>query len=88
MPDYAFYITNQIAKPLAQVFGLQVELIPGVTGAALATTRKARDVVAAREALAESLLFEKILLEAARRPEAMEARGQRSITSLFAKKSV
>ena len=88
VPDYAFYITNQIAKPLAQVFGLQVELIPGVTGAALATTRKARDVVAAREALAESLLFEKILLEAARRPEAMEARGQRSITSLFAKKSV
>ena len=88
VPDYAFYITNQIAKPLAQVFGLQVELIPGVTGAALATTRKARDVVAAREALAESLLFEKILLDAARRPEAMEARGQRSITSLFAKKSV
>ena len=29
-PDFLFYITNQIAKPVAQVFGLVVDKLPGV----------------------------------------------------------
>jgi DNA polymerase elongation subunit (family B) len=82
-PDYAFYITNQIAKPVAQVFGLEVESMPGVKPADIEATQKARDVVAAREALAEKILFEKILHDAAHRPEVMEARGQKSIASFF-----
>jgi DNA polymerase elongation subunit (family B) len=64
-PDYAFYITNQIAKPVAQVFGLVVEQLPGFTTAALAASRR-KDPVAAREALAEELLFADLLEEAGR----------------------
>jgi len=88
VPDYAFYITNQIAKPVSQVFGLQVERIPGVTSAAITSAKNARDPVAAREKLAESLLFGKLLLDASRTAEAMEARGQRSIASMFAVQSI
>ena len=60
-PDYAFYITNQIAKPVAQVFGLVVEKLPGVTKAELEAANKAKKPVDARERLAEKLLFGKIL---------------------------
>ena len=81
--DYPFYITNQIAKPVAQVFGLEVEKLPGVTKVALAATVKAKDPVAAREALAESLLFGKLLVEASHAPETMERRGQKSIMSFL-----
>jgi DNA polymerase elongation subunit (family B) len=83
-PDYAFYITNQIAKPLSQVFGLAVENMPGVTVTAINKTAKAVKPVKEREKLAESLLFEKVLLDAARRPEVMESRGQKSIAAMFA----
>jgi DNA polymerase elongation subunit (family B) len=83
LPDYAFYITNQIAKPVAQVFGLAVEHMPGAPAAAIAAARSARDPVAERERVAESLLFETILRDAARTPAAMEARGQRSIATFF-----
>jgi DNA polymerase elongation subunit (family B) len=82
-PDYAFYITNQIAKPVAQVFGLEVESMPGVKSTDIEATKKARDPVAAREALAEKILFEKILYDAAHKPEVMEAKGQKSIASFF-----
>jgi len=82
-PDYAFYITNQIAKPVSQVFGLAAEHIPGVKLADLETCNKSKDPVAAREKLADSLLFQTILLNAARDPATMEAKGQRSIASLF-----
>jgi DNA polymerase elongation subunit (family B) len=81
--DYPHYITNQIAKPVAQVFGLEVEKLPGVTKAAIASTLKARDPVAAREALASSLLFDKLLVEASRDPETMERKGQTSIASFL-----
>jgi DNA polymerase elongation subunit (family B) len=64
VPDYAFYITNQIAKPVAQVFGLVVEKLPGVKPHQVAATKKARDPVAAREALAEELLFGDLLVTA------------------------
>ena len=82
-PDYAFYITNQIAKPVAQVFGLAVESIPGVKKTDLAHCMKARDPVEAREKLAYSLLFENVLVESSRVPAKMEANGQRSMASFF-----
>jgi DNA polymerase elongation subunit (family B) len=81
--DYPHYITNQIAKPIAQVFGLEVEKLPGVTNAAIAAAARAKDPVIAREALAESLLFEKLLLDASRTPEAMERKGQKSMLSFL-----
>jgi DNA polymerase elongation subunit (family B) len=81
--DYPHYITNQIAKPIAQVFGLEVEKLPGVTRSAIIATSKAKDPVAAREALAQSLLFDKLLLEASRTPETMERKGQTSITKFL-----
>jgi len=82
-PDYAFYITNQIAKPVAQVFGLALEHMPGVRTTDLDACRRAKDPVAAREALAESILFSKILVDAARVPETMAAKGQVSIATFF-----
>jgi DNA polymerase elongation subunit (family B) len=60
-PDYAFYITNQIAKPVAQVFGLVVEKLPGVTKSDLEALAKSKKPVDARERLAEKLLFGRIL---------------------------
>jgi DNA polymerase elongation subunit (family B) len=81
--DYPHYITNQIAKPIAQVFGLEVEKLPGVTRSAIIATSKAKDPVVAREALAQSLLFDKLLLEASRTPETMERKGQTSITKFL-----
>jgi DNA polymerase elongation subunit (family B) len=76
-PDYMFYITNQIAKPISQVFGLVVEQLPGV---------KPHQVVAAktpeaREKLAEELLFGDLLRDAKR-----DASGQKDLRSWFTKK--
>ena len=76
-PDYAFYITNQIAKPVAQVFGLVVEQLPGFKPHKLAATKK-KDPVEAREALAEELLFGDLLIEADKK-----ARGQTDLRSWF-----
>jgi hypothetical protein len=50
---------------------------------AIRACERARDPVAAREKLAEKALFAQALLDAARVPEAMEARGQKSIASFF-----
>jgi DNA polymerase elongation subunit (family B) len=83
MPDYSFYITNQIAKPVSQVFGLALESLTGLRSTEIEGCKKARDPVAARESLAESYLFEKVLAVANRAPAAMEAKGQKSIASFF-----
>jgi DNA polymerase elongation subunit (family B) len=80
-PDYAFYITNQIAKPVSQVFGLAVEAFCAPNDVAAAN--HAKDPVAAREACAQTALFKKALVEAARAPARMEAKGQRSIATMF-----
>jgi DNA polymerase elongation subunit (family B) len=80
-PDYAFYITNQIAKPVSQVFGLAIEAFCKPND--VSATTHAKDPVAAREACAEAALFKKALLEASRSPAAMEAKGQRSIAAMF-----
>jgi DNA polymerase elongation subunit (family B) len=66
-PDYAFYITNQIAKPVSQVFGLVVERLPGFTAQRLALiAHKKSNPADAREALAEELLFGDMLADARR----------------------
>lgn len=80
-PDYAFYITNQIAKPVAQVFGLALEYMPNVTAAQKRAADKAKKPVEAREKLALEALFGKALLDAKRDPKAMAARGQTSMAS-------
>ena len=82
-PDYAFYITNQIAKPVSQVFGLAVAHIPGAKAADISACNSAKDPVAAREALAEKLLFESVLLEASRAPATMKSSGQLSMATFF-----
>jgi DNA polymerase elongation subunit (family B) len=82
-PDYAHYITNQISKPVAQVFALALEHLSGIREVELNTAKKARDPVAAREKLAIKMLFEGALQDAARDPAAMAARGQKSIMSFF-----
>jgi DNA polymerase elongation subunit (family B) len=85
-PDYVHYITNQIAKPVSQLFALELEKLPGVKQADLDQCLKSRDPVAAREKLAESILFGALLKEESHRPEVMEAKGQRSIAAMFGKK--
>ena len=62
-PDYGFYITNQIAKPVSQVFGLVVDKLPGVKRYDLDIAKRAKDPVEAREKLASNLLFGPILAE-------------------------
>jgi DNA polymerase elongation subunit (family B) len=84
-PDYPFYVTNQIAKPVAQMFGLVVEHIPGVLAADVAACKRAKKPVEAREKLAMKLLFDNVLQQAAQRPENMAKKGQHSIASMFAK---
>jgi len=76
-PDYMFYITNQIAKPVAQVFGLVVDRLPGVKAHQLA----AASTAVAREKLAEELLFGDLLRVAKR-----DASGQTSLLTFFGKK--
>ncbi len=80
-PDYAFYITNQIAKPVAQVFGLALEYMPNVTPVQKRAADKAKKPVEAREKLALEALFGKALLDARRDPKAMAARGQSSMAA-------
>jgi DNA polymerase elongation subunit (family B) len=82
-PDYAIYITNQIAKPVAQVFALGLEYMKNVTPAEIRAANNARNPVDAREKLASKALFDFALREAERDPVAMEARGQKSIASFF-----
>ena len=77
-PDYMFYITNQIAKPVSQVFGLVVERLPGVKRHQLEAAARAKDPVAAREKLAEELLFGDLLADARR-----EASGVADLRSFF-----
>ena len=76
-PDYTFYITNQIAKPVAQVFGLVVEQLPGVKAHQLTAAK----TVEAREKLAEELLFGDLVRDAKR-----EASGQHDLRNWFSKK--
>lgn len=80
-PDYIFYITNQIAKPVSQVFGLVVEQLPGVKKSQLDSIKRAKDPIAAREELAEELLFGDMIADARR-----EAAGIADLRSFFTKR--
>jgi len=73
-PDYTFYITNQIAKPVAQVFGLVVAQLPGVKAHQIAAAKTAAE----KEKLAEELLFGDLLRDAKR-----DASGQKDLRSWF-----
>lgn len=87
-PDYAFYITNQIAKPVAQVFGLVVEKLPGIEKkkAELELLKRTpkNKLTDARERLAEHLLFSKILDDIAK--VRLKKTGQRLMTDYGARK--
>jgi DNA polymerase elongation subunit (family B) len=81
-PDYIHYITNQIAKPIAQVFGLVVDQLPGYKPHMLTNSKKKHKPAEAREAIAEELLFGDLLRDAQR-----EAAGQRDLRSFFGAKA-
>lgn len=75
-PDYAFYITNQIAKPVAQVFGLVVEKLPGIKKTEIARINAIADPgkrVDAREMYASELLFGTILSKISKERKAADA---------------
>jgi DNA polymerase elongation subunit (family B) len=74
-PDFLFYITNQIAKPVAQVFGLVVDRLPEVKPHQLRGLDSA-----GREKLAEELLFGAALRVARR-----DAAGLVDIRGFFGK---
>jgi DNA polymerase elongation subunit (family B) len=76
--DYTFYITNQIAKPVSQVFGLVLDQLPGYKAHMMAHSKKKHKPVEAREAIAEELLFGDLLRDAQR-----EAAGMRDLRSFF-----
>ena len=84
MPDYAFYITNQIAKPVAQVFGLVVEKLPGFNKKLHTEQLKnARKPVDEREKLASHLLFGKILDEVAQANKKKAQKSEQSARNTF-----
>jgi DNA polymerase elongation subunit (family B) len=76
--DYTFYITNQIAKPISQVFGLVLDQLPGYKAHMMTHSKKKHKPVEAREAIAEELLFGDLLRDARR-----EAAGIRDLRSFF-----
>ncbi len=78
-PDYVYYITNQIAKPVSQVFGLVVESLPGYKAHMLSDKRfKKKDPVETRELIAEELLFGDMIRDAQR-----EAAGMKDLRTFF-----
>jgi hypothetical protein len=85
-PDYIHYITNQIAKPVAQVFGLVVDQLPGYKPHHLAAIQqRKKDPAEAREVLAEELLFGDLLREAERKAAGQAAVAAAPLTAaLFA----
>jgi len=76
-PDYAFYITNQISKPVAQVFGLVVEKLPNVKKTDIQRINSIENPskrVDAREDLASELLFGAILSKVMKERKAANAK--------------
>jgi len=86
-PDYKFYITNQLMKPLQQLFGLVVERLPGYSHApdywgvvrakleadGLAGDKLADKVATLRENEVERLLFEPVLIGLGDKPRRRRA---------------
>jgi DNA polymerase elongation subunit (family B) len=79
-PDYAYYIERQIAKPIAQVFALVLEKLPGFKVHELGSGLTEEKMVAKRQKIAERLLFGDLL-----RDWKNTRGGQLTIANLFAK---
>ena len=60
-PDYAYYIERQIAKPVAQVFALVLESLPGFKKSMIPAGLTDEKIVVKRQKIAEQLLFGEIL---------------------------
>jgi len=60
-PDYAYYIERQIAKPVAQVFALVLESLPGFKKSMIPPGLTDDKLTAKRQKIAEQLLFGEIL---------------------------
>jgi len=73
-PDYVFYVTNQIATPVSQVFGIVVDKLPGVKRHQLTAAKTVKD----KEELAAELLFGDLIRDANR-----ESNGQKDLRSFF-----
>ena len=85
-PDYAFYITNQIAKPVAQVFGLVVEKLPGFKKSDAEAISRSAKPVEAREKLASQLLFGKILDDVSKDNKKKTQQSEQTARSSFMSK--
>ena len=92
-PDYTFYITNQITKPLSQIYALVLEQIPQYKSKVKGFQRKCRmitrkykldsekaynEVMKIRNAEVKKLIFDEYLRQANNL-----SNGQRSIKSFF-----
>ena len=60
-PDYAYYIERQISKPVAQVFALVVESLPGFKKSMIPAGLTDDKLVTKKQKIAEQLLFGEIL---------------------------
>jgi DNA polymerase elongation subunit (family B) len=60
-PDYSYYIERQISKPVAQVFALVLESLPGFKKTMIPSGLTDEKLVVKRQKIAEQLLFGEIL---------------------------
>ena len=60
-PDYSYYIERQISKPVAQVFALVLESLPGFKKSMIPPGLTDEKLVVKRQKIAEQLLFGEIL---------------------------
>ena len=60
-PDYSYYIERQISKPVAQVFALVLESLPGFKKTMIPQGLTDEKLVVKRQKIAEQLLFGEIL---------------------------
>ena len=60
-PDYSYYIERQISKPVAQVFALVLESLPGFKKTMIPPGLTDEKLVVKRQKIAEQLLFGEIL---------------------------
>ena len=96
-PDYEFYITNQIMRPVCQIYALVVEKIPGFKGNSKefeqmlekyirdgkSHTDALKTVLGKKQKMAENIIFGDIL-----RTLSNQRKGNKEITSWFTKKVI
>ena len=94
VPDYPFYITNQIMKPLAQIFALVLEQIPQFKPSLASFRRQVKTLkrkwsddpnkMEREEDKLRTAAVKKIIFDDALRLANNRKQGQRSIESFFA----